>query len=86
MLTRFGESGADAFSIMKIAGHSSVTVSHRYVHPSPEFLERTFERFNAMNSSARGEKSNEATKMATSQKSVVAEIASKSKRINKMGA
>ena len=36
MLTRLGEAGADAFSIMKIAGHSSVTVSQRYVHPTPE--------------------------------------------------
>jgi len=33
MLTRFGEAGADAFSIMKIAGHTSVTVSHA-VRPS----------------------------------------------------
>jgi hypothetical protein len=40
MLTRLGEAGADAFTIMKIAGHSSVTVSQRYVHPTPEGLER----------------------------------------------
>jgi site-specific recombinase XerD len=39
--TRLGESGADAFTIMKlIEGHSSVTVSQRYVHPSPESVER----------------------------------------------
>jgi integrase len=31
--TRLGESGADAFTIMKLMGHSSVTVSQRYVHP-----------------------------------------------------
>ncbi len=54
MLTRLGESGADAFTIMKIAGHSSVTVSQRYVHPSPESLERAYERLDAMNNSARG--------------------------------
>ena len=35
MLTRLGEAGVDAFTIMKIAGHSSITVSQRYVHPSP---------------------------------------------------
>jgi site-specific recombinase XerD len=43
MLTRLGESGVDAFTIM-IAGHSSITVSQRYVHPSPEAVERAFER------------------------------------------
>src|SRR6202035_3137799 len=44
MLTRLGEAGADAFTIMRIAGHSSVTVSQRYVHPSPQSLESAFER------------------------------------------
>lgn len=28
-LTRFGEAGADAFTIKKVAGHSSVTISER---------------------------------------------------------
>ena len=49
MLTRLGEAGVDAFTIMKIAGHSSITVSQRYVHPSPESLERAFERLEAFN-------------------------------------
>jgi integrase len=44
MLTRLGESGVDAFTIMRIAGHSSITVSQRYVHPSPEAVERAFQR------------------------------------------
>jgi integrase len=44
MLTRLGESGVDAFTIMRIAGHSSITVSQRYVHPTPEAVERAFER------------------------------------------
>lgn len=47
MLTRLGESGVDAFTIMRIAGHSSITVSQRYVHPSPEAVERAFERLQA---------------------------------------
>jgi hypothetical protein len=34
MHSRLGEAGVDAFSIMKIAGHSSVTVSQKYLHPS----------------------------------------------------
>lgn len=49
MLTRLEEAGLDAFTIMKIAGHSSVTVSQRYVHPSPESLERAFERLETLN-------------------------------------
>jgi hypothetical protein len=44
-----GEAGADAFTIMRIAGHSSVTVSQRYVHPTPEWLERAFERLENLN-------------------------------------
>jgi integrase len=49
MLTRLGEAGADAFTIMRIAGHSSVTVSQRYVHPTPESLERAFEQLEKLN-------------------------------------
>jgi integrase len=86
MLTRLGESGADAFTIMRIAGHSSVTVSQRYVHPSPESLETAFERLDAMNSSARGEKIEAPTKSPTAKNVRVVEIASKSSRVNKMGA
>jgi integrase len=85
MLTRLGESGADAFTIMRIAGHSSVTVSQRYVHPSPESLERAFERFDAMNSAARGENS-DPTNSPTGQSKRVVEIAPKPSHLNKMGA
>jgi integrase len=49
MLTRLGEAGVDAFAIMRIAGHSSITVSQRYVHPSPEALERAIERLEILN-------------------------------------
>jgi len=44
-----GESGADAFTIMRLMGHSSVTVSQKYVHPSPETLERAVQRLQNMN-------------------------------------
>lgn len=47
--TRLGESGADAFTIMRLMGHSTVTVSMRYVHPSPEAIERAFDRFCMLN-------------------------------------
>jgi integrase len=33
-LTRLGESGCDAWTLARIAGHSSITMSTRYVHPS----------------------------------------------------
>jgi integrase len=40
--TRLGEAGADAFTIMRIMGHSTITVSQRYVHPTPETMENAF--------------------------------------------
>jgi hypothetical protein len=43
MLTRLGESGTDAFTIMRVADHSSIVVSQRYIHPTPESVERAFE-------------------------------------------
>ena len=50
--TRLGEAGADAFSIMRLMGHSSVTVSQRYVHPTPEALERAVKRLERLNQKA----------------------------------
>jgi integrase len=35
-LTRLGESGCDAWTLARIAGHSSVSMSSRYVHPSED--------------------------------------------------
>jgi integrase len=49
MLTRLGMLGVDAFTIMKLAGHSSITISQRYVHPSPESVESAFEKLEASN-------------------------------------
>lgn len=34
--TRLGMAGADAFTIQKLAGHSSITISQRYVHADKE--------------------------------------------------
>jgi integrase len=42
--TRLGESNCDAFSIQKLAGHSSIVISQRYVHPSSEVLENAISR------------------------------------------
>ncbi len=35
-LTRLGESGCDVWTLARIAGHSSVSMSSRYVHPSED--------------------------------------------------
>jgi integrase len=35
-LTRLGESGVDAWTLARIAGHSSIAISSRYVHPSED--------------------------------------------------
>ena len=35
-LTRLGESGCDAWTLARIAGHSNVSMSSRYVHPSED--------------------------------------------------
>jgi len=35
-LTRLGASGCDVWSLMKLAGHSSVVQSQKYVHPSSD--------------------------------------------------
>lgn len=53
MLTRLGEAGVEAFTIMRIAGHSSVTISQKYVHPTPEAMERAFEKLEAFNSGSK---------------------------------
>ena len=36
--------GANPFSIQRIAGHSSIVISQRYVHPKREQLEDAFSR------------------------------------------
>jgi len=46
--TRLGESKADAFARRPLRGHSSITVSQRYVHPIPEALQRAVDGLEAM--------------------------------------
>jgi len=43
-LTRLAESGCDAFTLAKIAGHSSITITQRYCHPRAEAIERAFSK------------------------------------------
>jgi integrase len=35
-LTHLGESGVDAWTLARIAGHSSIAISSRYVHPGDD--------------------------------------------------
>jgi hypothetical protein len=37
-LTRLGESGCPAWTLAAIAGHSSIAISSRYVHPSEDAM------------------------------------------------
>jgi integrase len=43
-LTRLGASGCDAWTLARIAGHSSVAISARYVHPSEDVVLAAVER------------------------------------------
>ena len=48
-LTRLGEANTDPYTIQKIAGHSSILVSQRYVHPTPERVEDAVSRLDDYN-------------------------------------
>jgi integrase len=42
-LTRLGEkAGGNVFALASIAGHSSITVTQRYVHPQADAIQRVF--------------------------------------------
>jgi integrase len=43
-LTRLGESGCDAWTLARIAGHSNISMSSRYVHPSEDAVLAAMER------------------------------------------
>jgi integrase len=43
-LTRLGESGCDAWTLARIAGHGSINISARYVHPSEDAVVAAVER------------------------------------------
>lgn len=47
--TRLGKAGADAFTIQKLAGHSSITISQRYVHADREIKESAIKSLHALN-------------------------------------
>jgi integrase len=48
-LTRLGESGCDAWTLARIAGHSSIAMSARYVHPSEDAVLAALDRLSGHN-------------------------------------
>jgi integrase len=49
-LTRLGRSGCYAWTLARIAGHSSISISSRYVHPSEDTVLAAFSRLGGHNS------------------------------------
>ena len=43
-LTQLAEAGCDVFTLARIAGHSSITITQRYVHPQEDAIERAFKQ------------------------------------------
>jgi integrase len=50
-LTRLAESGCDVFTLARIAGHSSITITQRYVHPQADAVERAFAAYGNLGTS-----------------------------------
>jgi integrase len=68
-LTRFAESGCDVFTLARIAGHSSITITQRYVHPQADAVERAFTAFGNMSTPEEPKKLGVGTKLGTTEKS-----------------
>jgi integrase len=61
-LTRLGASGCDVWTLMRIAGHSSIAISMQYVHPADETVLNAVERLG-------GHKSGHSAEIASSDES-----------------
>jgi len=48
-LTRLGQSGCDAWTLARIAGHASIAISSRYVHPSEDAVSNAMSRLSGHN-------------------------------------
>ena len=49
-LTRLGESGCDVWTLARVAGHSDISISQRYVHPSEDAVLNALSRLTGHNS------------------------------------
>jgi integrase len=48
-LTRLGESGCDVWTLARIAGHSQISMSQRYVHPQEDAVLKMFSKLGGHN-------------------------------------
>jgi Patatin-like phospholipase/Phage integrase family len=48
-LTRLGESGCDVWTLARVAGHSNISISQRYVHPSDDAVLNALSRLSGHN-------------------------------------
>ncbi len=64
-LTRFAESGCDVFTLARIAGHSSITITQRYVHPQADAVERAFAAFGKLRTAGKPKELGVGTKLGT---------------------
>lgn len=62
-LTKLAQAGCDAFTLARIAGHSSITITQRYIHPQADAIERAFAPLGA--ESVNAERESEATQVGT---------------------
>ncbi len=68
-LTRLAESGCDVFTLARIAGHSSITITQRYVHPQADAVERAFTAFGKLGTAEEPKKLGVGTNLGTAGKS-----------------
>ena len=68
-LTRLAESGCDVFTLARIAGHSSITITQRYVHPQADAVERAFASWGQVGSEPHPENSQVGTNLGTAENS-----------------
>ncbi|HKD86186.1 MAG TPA: tyrosine-type recombinase/integrase, partial [Terriglobales bacterium] len=59
-LTRLGESGCDVWTLARVAGHTNISISQRYVHPSEDAVLNALSRLGGHNSGHSAEKANSA--------------------------
>ena len=63
--TRLGEARANVYEIMRLMGHSTLSVSQKYVHPSPEILERAVQAMENLNTAKHKKKRRRRSKVPT---------------------
>ena len=64
-LTRLGEAGCNVWTLARIAGHSSITMSARYVHPSDDSVLSAISKLRETSPSLELADSTERTKLLT---------------------